>query len=245
MTSTRLPGKVLEDLSGRPVLIQQLLRLRSCQKLDDIVVATTTNVSDLPICHIVLGEGIKVFRGDEHDVLSRYVGAAKEHSADVIVRLTADCPLIDPGVVDCVVEALLARLQSVDYTSNVITRTYPRGLDVEVFRADVLFQLDRLATLPEDREHVTSYLRKRTGSSFQLHSVIDEVDNSDLRWTIDTPSDLQLMRKLFQDLHLNTNVLGYRQIVEHVRRHPELAVINESSHTYDPVTQSTTVKISR
>ena len=143
-TSSRLPGKVLLDLGGRPMLVQQLVRLRQCRNVDEIVVATTTETNDEPVVMLAREAGVHVFRGSSDDVLSRFVGAAQEARADVVVRVTADCPLIDPEVCDRVIAELVEHRSECDYASNVIRRTFPRGLDVEAMFFDVLLRMDRL-----------------------------------------------------------------------------------------------------
>ncbi|RMF83582.1 MAG: acylneuraminate cytidylyltransferase [Nitrospinota bacterium] len=221
MTSTRLPGKVLLDLCGRPMLAQQLRRLKRCQRADEIVVATTGQVTDDPVVRLAEQEGVRWFRGEEEDVLSRYLGAAREAGADIVVRITADCPLIDPGVVDRVIGELEQQSAGCDYASNVIQRTFPQGLDAEALFRDVLERVGRLARSAAAREHVTTYIRWEHPELFLIRSVTDVVDNSDLRWTVDTPADLVLVRRLYQELNLAHQVLPYQEVIEYVRRHPE------------------------
>ena len=158
MTSTRLPGKVLMDVAGRPMLAQQLRRLARCKQADEILVATTTNATDDPVVAVARAEGARWFRGSETDVLARYVEASREAKADLVVRVTADCPLIDPEESDRVIEALMAHQERCDYASNVVRRTYPQGLDTEAMYADALERLDRLAQSSPAREHVTYFI---------------------------------------------------------------------------------------
>jgi spore coat polysaccharide biosynthesis protein SpsF len=226
MTSTRLPGKVLKDVGGSPMLAQQLRRLKHCEMLDVIVVATTRNTTDDPVAKVACAEGVEVFRGDEHDVLSRYVGAAREFGADVVVRLTADCPLIAPELADAVVSGLTSDDRGYDYSSNVLRRTYPKGLDTEAMYADILFRIDRLARSAEAREHVTGFLRFDHPELFLCRSVTDSEDNSDLRWTVDETSDLEFVRRLFQEMNLSSAVVPYRKMLSFVRAHPEICAIN-------------------
>lgn len=133
ITSTRLPGKVLMDVAGRPMLSQQLRRLKQCRMADDIVIATTTNRGDGRIVDLARQEGVGWFCGSESDVLARFVGAARQTQADAIVRVTADCPLIDPHVTDRVIGELIGHASECDYASNILQRTFPKGLDVEAF----------------------------------------------------------------------------------------------------------------
>lgn len=228
MTSTRLPGKVLMDLAGRPLLVQQLRRLRCCHSVDEIVIATTTNGTDDPLVTLADTEGVRWFRGSKHDVLSRYVSAARESHADIVVRVTADCPLIDPQVIDWVIQELESHSASCDYAANVVQRTFPRGLDTEALFRDVLERLDRLARSEPAREHVTSYLRWEHPELFLIRSVTDVADNSDLHWTVDTFEDLTLVRDIYEALHLDQRVLSYRDILAYVRKHPHLITLNVS-----------------
>src|SRR5437870_2467480 len=144
MTSSRLPGKVLMDLEGRPMLAQQVRRVRCCQHVDAVVVATTVNAVDDSVADLAQRERVGCFRGSEHDVLERFVGAARDARADLIVRLTADCPLADPEVIDRVVAELEDASGEYDYASNVLERTYPRGLDTEAMFRDVLERTHRM-----------------------------------------------------------------------------------------------------
>lgn len=226
MTSTRLPGKVLMDVVGRPMLAQQLRRLARCRQADEIVVATTTNATDDPVVAVAGAEGARWFRGSETDVLARYVGAAREAKADVVVRITADCPLIDPEVSDCVIEALVAQRERCDYASNVVRRTYPQGLDTEVMHADTLERLDRLAQSSPAREHVTYFILNEHPELFSIRSVTDTENNSDLRWTVDVPQDLEMVRRLYEELDLGERPVGYRELLAYVRANPAVVAVN-------------------
>ncbi len=235
MTSTRLPGKVLKDISGRPMLSHQIERLRRCQNIDRITIATTTNATDDPIVSLAEREHISVFRGSEHDVLSRYVGASVKFEADLIVRITADCPLIDPETLDNVVEQLIARKDEYDYASNVIERTYPRGLDTEAFFLKTLMRCDQLGKSERSREHVTSLIREERPDAFRCLSIKDTQDNSDLRWTVDTKADLEFMRSIYTAMNVTEKQPTYYEMVEFVRSRPELTTINSEEKTWDPV----------
>ena len=220
MTSSRFPGKVLAELAGAPMLAHELRRLAAARSLDEIVVATTRNTADDPVAALAGAEGVAVFRGDEHDVLGRYVDAAREARADVVVRITADCPLLDPGVVDRVVEALT---ENADYAANVVERTFPQGLDCEALHFEVLGRVDALAESPAAREHVTWLINEERPDLFTRVSVVDEQDNSDLRWTVDEPADLELVRRLYDRFRLAERRLPYGELIRAVRSDPELA----------------------
>lgn len=226
MTSTRLPGKVLMDVAGSPMLAQQLRRLARCRRADEIVVATTTNATDDPVVAVARDEGVGWFRGSEADVLARYIGAAREARADVVVRVTADCPLIDPQESDRVIEALVAQQGQHDYASNVVRRTYPQGLDTEALHIDTLERLDRLAQSSLAREHVTYCILNEHPELFAICSVTDTENNSDLRWTVDMPQDLAMVRRLYAELNLGERAVGYRELLAYVRANPAVAAVN-------------------
>lgn len=226
MNSTRLPGKVLAELDGEPMLVQQLRRIKRCRWIDEIVVATTTGDEDRPILAAAEREGVRWFRGSEHDVLSRYHGAAREAGAEVVVRLTSDCPLLDPEVTDRVVEALVTEPFACDYASNTVDRTYPRGLDTEAFFMDVLDRTVRLATSSAAKEHVTYFIHRERPDLFVLRTVVDAENHADLRWTVDTPEDLQLARAIYQTLGLSHSWKSYHDIVQAVRTTDALQQLN-------------------
>lgn len=234
MGSTRLPGKVLRDLVGRPMLARQLERLATCRSLDEIVIATSTDSADDPIARMASGMGIDVVRGSNDDVLARVVQAARETRADVVVRVTADCPLIDPSITDRVVDELTTHQESCDYASNVVRRTYPRGLDVEALFVDTLQRLDRLAQTAEEREHVTITIRSGQPGIFLVRSVEDAADNSDLRWTVDEQRDFMLVHRLYEELDLGRVIAPYPEILQYVRDHPELVRLNQDVATWSP-----------
>jgi spore coat polysaccharide biosynthesis protein SpsF len=215
MGSTRRPGKVLADLAGAPMLARQVARLQRCRELDEIVVATTTRTDDDAVEALARELGLPVFRGSEQDVLSRYVGAARAARAELVVRVTADCPLIDPDVTDLVVRT--AREGGCDYASNTHQRTYPQGLDTEAFFADVLERMARLGTSSEAREHVTWFLHRERPELFVVRHVTDTADNSDLRWTVDTEEDLLRARRIYEAFGLADRAMAYPELVRNVR----------------------------
>jgi spore coat polysaccharide biosynthesis protein SpsF len=220
MTSTRLPGKVLLDLGGRPVLAEVLRRVRAMKEQDEIIVATTSLASDDPVVELAKREGVRWFRGDELNVLSRFVGAARESRADLIVRITADCPLLDPSESDRVVRELRENACVADYASNVLRRTYPQGLDTEALWTDTLERVHRLASSANAREHVTWFIYRERPDLFLCRSVTDgPTDNSHLRWTLDTSEDLEAIRRIYSGLGLSENLRPYREILAYARVH--------------------------
>jgi spore coat polysaccharide biosynthesis protein SpsF len=223
MGSSRLPGKVLADIGGDTMLSRVVGRLRAARTIDDVVIATTTNSTDDAVVTEAERLGAAVFRGSEDDVLARYIGAARRAHAGVVVRVTSDCPLLDPEVIDRVVHEL--REARADYASNTHSRTYPRGLDVEAMYHDTLERIGRLATSPAAREHVTALLME-SPDQFSIRQVKAKRDDSDLRWTVDTLHDLALVQTLYDRLDLDVQILPYHEVVAHVRAHPELAAVN-------------------
>lgn len=226
MTSRRLPGKVLMDLAGRPMLAQQLRRLKCCRSADDIVVATTTNPADDPVVALADGEAVSWFRGSEDDVLSRYLYAARQSNADIVVRITADCPLIDPEETDRVIQELEKHPEDCDYAANILPRGLPQGLDTEALFRDTLERVSRLARSSPAREHVTLFIYRERPDLFVIRSVTNVENNSDLRWTVDTAEDLNLVRHIYEELALGERVLPYHEVVAYVRSHPVLASMN-------------------
>lgn len=226
MTSTRLPGKVLLPLGGKPMLERQLERLALCREVDEIVLATTSNTTDDALEALGRTQGVRVFRGSEHDVLERYCGAAREARAEIVMRVTSDCPFIDPGVCDAVIEAL--KQQGTDYASNTLRRTYPRGLDTEVFYADTLFRMARLGTSLPAREHVTYFAHAEAPHLFLLRAVVDPSGRDEhlRRWTVDTPEDMEAMRLLFELSGAAERAVTYDDLLSVSASNPDIARIN-------------------
>lgn len=223
--STRLPGKVLRPLLGRPMLARVIERLRMSEVLHRVVVATTHLPHDDEVARVAQEEGAGVFRGDETDVLGRYVGAARAFDADVIVRVTADCPLIDAGVIDQVVSRHLTRSDQLDYVSNTIERTYPRGLDVEVLPRRVLEHLDRVSDSPPEREHVTLHLLHHQ-DRFRIDQVRHPIDHSTHYWTVDTEEDFQLVAHVYEALYPTRPRFMWTDVLQLFETRPELYEIN-------------------
>lgn len=233
MTSSRLPGKVLADIEGAPMVARVVDRVRRSRLVTEVVVACTDRHEDDPIAAWAAGSGVTLFRGSEDDVLGRFVGAANRAGADVIIRVTADCPLIDPEVLDRAIEELTDH-PGTDYASNVIERSYPRGLDVEVFTREALARMDRLGRSAAAREHVTVPVRLERPDAFTVRNVRHAVDDSDLRWTVDTPEDLEWVRLVYRALGLGDRVVKYGAVVSWCRSNEAWARRDEPGHTWDP-----------
>ncbi|MDR9392441.1 MAG: glycosyltransferase family protein [Trueperaceae bacterium] len=224
MGSTRLPGKVLMDLEGRPMLERQLERLARARTPDAIVIATSKDVRDQPIVDLAERLHIPFTRGSEEDVLDRYTQAARTYEADVVARVTADCPLVDPAVLDQCVHTL-ADDPSLDYASNTLERTYPRGLDVEAMTRSTLESAAREATDPADREHVTRFIWRQP-ERFHLGSLQHSTNHSHLRWTVDTDKDLQVIKRIYADLYAQKPDFGLQEALDHAQKHPEVHAHN-------------------
>ena len=224
--STRLPGKVLADIAGQPMLWHVIQRLRRATALDDIWVATSAQAGDDALAAYCAAQGFAVFRGSEEDVLDRYYQAARTAGADIVVRITADCPLLDPAVVDKVVRAFDPACH--DYVANVFRYTYPDGLDTEVFSFAALERAWREAVPGPEREHVTVLMRTsgrfRTGPNVE-HTT--DLSRRQLRWTVDTPTDLAFVRRVFAAF--GDRPFGLEEVLGLLEKNPTLMQMNESS----------------
>lgn len=198
MRSTRLPGKVMAEINGKPMLSHVVERAQRAQLQDLVVVATSVCPSDDKVASFCRDKDIPYFRGSLNDVLDRFYKAAIHFRADAIVRLTADCPLLDASVIDKVIRVFLTG--NFDYVSNTIKPTYPDGLDTEIISLDALRKAWLRAGLGSEREHVTPYIWKNQ-TLFRLKNVINDEDHSCLRWTVDEPEDMEFMRLLFSYFH--------------------------------------------
>ncbi|WP_255547281.1 cytidylyltransferase domain-containing protein [Oxynema sp. CENA135] len=225
MTSTRLPGKVLKQVLGKPLLEYQIERLRRVKLADEIVIATTTNQTDDPIVNLCDRLSVAYFRGSEQDVLERYYQAATAHKADVVIRVTSDCPLIDPQVINQVIDYYLQSQSNYDYVSNSIKRTYPRGMDTEVFSYSVLEQAFLEATAQPDREHVTPFIYRQP-QRYRLGHVTYSEDCSHHRWTVDTPEDFELIKKIIETVYPNEPYFTLEDCLGLLQQHPDWYFIN-------------------
>lgn len=225
MTSTRLPGKVLLEVAGKPLLEYQIERLRRARLADQIVVATTVNAADEPIVALCQRLSVPVWRGSEHDVLARYHDAAAAHHADVVVRVTSDCPVIDPQVLDATIGYYLNRRGQLDYVSNSLARSFPRGLDAEVFAFKSLAEAFAEAVDEEEREHVTPFLYRRP-QRYRLANVACREDLSGHRWTVDTPEDFALISHLIGALHPVLPRFGLWDMVAWLKGRPAISALN-------------------
>ena len=225
MGSTRLPGKVLMDLCGQTVLERVVRRVQKCKYVNKIVVATSILPVDDEIEKACRKIDVPVFRGSESDVLDRFLRAAYAHHADICVRITADCPLIDPGLSDEIIQRFMQANPAVDYASNKIPQSYPRGLDTEVFSLAALKRAWENASQSYERTHVTIYMYEHP-NQFSLLSITNDVNRADWRWTLDTSEDLEFIRQIYSRLGV-TDRFTWRDVLALLINEPALRNINQ------------------
>ncbi len=223
-SSTRLPGKVLLPLAGKPMLVQQIERIRRAKNIKTVVVATSQHPSDDIVAKTCADNAIACIRGDLENVLDRFYQAARHYKADIIVRLTGDCPLVDHYVIDSVVDFFKAGLY--DYVSNVHPPTFPDGLDVEVFSFEALERAWNEAVLPSHTEHVTPFFSDPE-NSFVCGNVKHSQDLSAMRWTVDEPEDYQFVSTIYQKLYTKKPDFVMHDILSFLRQHPVLQDLNK------------------
>lgn len=222
MGSSRLPGKALKDINGRSMLARVVRRAGRSALIDQLVVATTDKELDDAIVSECESLGFPSFRGSEDDVLDRYYQTAKAFSAEGIVRITSDCPLIDPEIIDRVIQTFLNN--NLDYASNTIEGTYPRGLDVEVFSFHALEAAWQKSAQTFEHVHVTPYIYRHT-EEFKIFSVTSVENFSDYRWTVDTQEDLKLIRTIYEKIDHDDD-FSWRDVLMLFKESPDLAEIN-------------------
>ncbi len=226
MGSTRLPEKVMRSVAGRPMIHHVVERVQQITGVDEVVVATSTKDREKPLVEYVESmAGVKLFRGPEHDVLRRYAEAAEAFSADVVMRITGDCPLLSPRVSAQVLQAFLRSRERCDYATNTLQRTFPRGLDTAVMSVDTLRTAHREATTPQQREHVTVYIWTNP-QRFELVGVRDEVDRHHLRWTVDRAEDLRFVQRVYDALYHPSSLFEYEDVLALLEEHPQWIEIN-------------------
>ncbi len=242
VSSTRLPAKVLLPVLGRPMILRQIERIQQCQTVSKIIVVTSNSHSDDPIGELCLAQNILCFRGSLNDVLNRFSCAAEVYSPDIIVRLTGDCPLIDPSLVDKIVNTFLE--SKLDYLSNCDPATFPDGLDVEVFTYDVLKEANIKATLQSHREHVTPYIRNNK-DIFSVGNYTSKIDLSHYRWTVDEVEDYELIKKIYEYLYASNHLFTTEDVLLLFEKHAELFSINSMHGRNDGLSLGTGQKLYR
>lgn len=226
MGSERLPGKIMKVVKDKTILEHVVERVSQAKLIDEIIIATTTNQADDEIEALCKKLSIKLFRGNEHDVLSRYYFAAKQNNIDNIIRITSDCPLIDPFIIDEVINVY--NQNSYDIVTNAgadsASRTFPRGLDTEIFSFDMLEKAYENAEKDYQKEHVTPYIYENSDKAFFYKNAID---HSNYRWTLDTPEDFDLIGKIYDLLYNGEHDFYTNDIIKLFLEKPELNKINE------------------
>ncbi len=225
VASSRFPGKVLHKIVGVPMLGHLITRLEASETIDEIVVASTTNSEDDAIEDYCHSRGTAVFRGDEDDVMSRVLQAAASRSADVIVETTGDNPLLDPEIVDVLVETYL--VNTADYVSNVVVPSYPDGMDVQVFSLDTLRRSESAAEHPLDREHVTRHIRQHPEQFSRINVIAPrELRRPDLCVTVDEPADMEVVRSALEALYSPTRAFSCAELIAFLDRNADIAALN-------------------
>jgi len=225
ISSTRLPGKVLKKIEGKTVLEHVVNRVKAAKNINDVVVATTVKKEDLKIVKLCSNLGISIFCGSEDDVLDRYYQTARLFKAEHIVRITSDCPLIDPMVIDKVIELYFKK--NADYATNTMPEIFPDGLDTEIFSFKTLKIAWENAKLLSEREHVTPYIRKNP-NIFKIVNLKCEYNLNDKRWTLDEPEDFKFIKIIYKNLYSDDSLFGMEKILNFLKRYPKIEEINKN-----------------
>lgn len=226
--STRLPGKILKEICGKTILHHEIDRLKKCKEIDEIVIATTDKEDDDKIVNEAKKLSVKYFRGSENDVLSRFYYAAKENNADIIVRVTSDCPCIDFEILDKMLIYFKDKYKEkqIDYLSNTINRTYPRGYDIEIFTFSALEKSYINAEKEYEREHVTPYIYDKTNNFLKL-SFENKEDYSEYRVTLDTIEDFIVIKNIFENLYYKNPYFKLNDVVQYLNNNLHIVDINK------------------
>lgn len=226
--STRLPGKILKEICGKTILHHEIDRLKKCKEIDEIVIATTDKEDDDKIVNEAKKLSVKYFRGSENDVLSRFYYAAKENNADIIVRVTSDCPCIDFEILDKMLIYFKDKYKEkqIDYLSNTINRTYPRGYDIEIFTFSALEKSYINAKKEYEREHVTPYIYDKTNNFLKL-SFENKEDYSEYRVTLDTIEDFIVIKNIFENLYYKNPYFKLNDVVQYLNNNLHIVDINK------------------
>lgn len=223
MSSTRLPGKVMKEILGKPMIGYLFERIIGARMVSKAILATSTDESNDALAEYVSSLGIEVFRGSESDVLDRYYQAAAKYTPQAVVRITGDCPVIDPRVIDQVVKFYTDR--NFDYVSNIDPPTFPDGMDIEVFSYKLLKEAHEKAGLASEREHVTTYMRK--GDGVKRGNVVNKEDLSAERWTVDNKEDFTLIKKIIEEIYPRKKLFSMQDILDYKTKSPRTFNVNK------------------
>lgn len=224
--SSRLPGKVLKEICGKTVLEHDVNRLKLVNNIDEIVIATTIEKQDEKIVDEAQRLGVKYFRGSESDVLSRYYFAAKENNADIVVRVTSDCPCLDYNILNDMINKYLDEYEDSNYMSNTVERSYPRGYDAEIFSFKALEEAYNNAEKDYEREHVTPYIYD-LNNNFKILSYKNSKDYSKYRITLDTKEDFEVIRAIYKNLFNKKGYFLLNDVIEFLDSNPQIVEINK------------------
>jgi len=223
VSSTRLPAKVLKNILGEPMIMRQIEREQRITAIDKLVVATSTDASDDALVKLLEENNITVYRGSLDNVLDRYYQVAKQYNPDHVVRVTGDCPLVDPELID---KVILEHIENkADYTTNCLPPTWPDGLDVEIIKTSALIVAWEESKLPSELEHVTPYIRKNS-QRFKIHNVASDIDLSKLRWTVDEEEDFEYVTKIYEHLYPINRAFKTDDILNYIDKNPNISDIN-------------------
>lgn len=223
--STRLPGKIFKTLAGKPMIWHIVDRLSHAKMLDKIIIATTTLFEDDLVEQFCNINNISFYRGSSNDVLSRYYETAKIYNADIVIRVTSDCPVIDPVIIDAMLMQFIQE-DHIDYLSNTLDRTFPRGLDAEIFTFATLEKTFKETKLDYEQEHVTPYIYHNP-DKFNIKNYANETDLSSYRWTVDTAEDFRLIEEIYSCLYLQGKIFLFKDILQLLENRPDLTKINQ------------------
>lgn len=225
MGSTRLPGKVMKLLGNKPVLWHVIERIKYSELVNEIIIATTNSAHDKVIVDFCINNDIKYYCGSEEDVLDRYFNAAKKFQLDAVIRVTSDCPLIDPKVIDELVETFIENQHKAQYVTNSIIRSYPRGQECSIFSMNALKISWNEATEVHQREHVVLYIRENP-KKFGVLNIENEKDLSNFRWTLDTEEDYLFLSEIYDNLYESNKIITTKAVLSLLERKPHLININ-------------------
>jgi spore coat polysaccharide biosynthesis protein SpsF len=223
--STRLPGKIFKPLADKPMIWHVVDRLSYTKMLDKIVIATTTLFEDNQVEQFCNINNISFYKGSSNDVLSRYYQTAKNYNAEIVIRVTSDCPVIDPVIIDAMLKQFIQE-DHIDYLSNTLERTFPRGLDAEIFTFAALEKTFNEAKLDYEHEHVTPYIYNNP-ELFTIKNYANETDLSSYRWTVDTSEDFRFIEEIYNSLYKKDKIFLCKDILQLIEKHPELTKINQ------------------
>jgi len=226
MGSKRLPNKALLKIAGRPVLEWIVLRLKSCKELDQVVLSITDQKKDDVLERLAEKLSAQCFRGSETDLIQRLLGTARAFGADVVVRITGDCPLTDPDLIDRMVREFRSHMSSVDFVTNTYQRTYPDGLDIDILPLRTLERMNKEVKVPYYREYLTYYIMENP-TKYRILNIAQEQNLSTLRWTLDYPEDLKFMRRVYSALKKHKGLFKMKDVLDLIKRNPQLTEINK------------------